>query len=151
MFLLFALLASVITDIGVIRVIDQIWFWRVIFMMLTEIFIIITFLILCSWVWWRCLWWRCLTMMVLGPGSLPVRAFLHILNYQLIVLVDYFRFPLKNFSSFKFRILNMITVCCRFVHSFKIMRITQPGIPEVIPPRPVQALSSGRGGEIEDA
>ena len=43
----------------------------------------------------------------------------------------------------------MITVCCRFAHSFKTMFIPQPGIPEVFPPRPVQALLSGRGGEIE--
>ena len=31
------------------------------------------------------------------------------------------------------------------------MRITQPSIPEVIPPCPVQALRSGRGGKIEVA
>ena len=31
------------------------------------------------------------------------------------------------------------------------MRITQPGIPEVVPPRPVQALHYVRGGEIEVA
>ena len=31
------------------------------------------------------------------------------------------------------------------------MRIPQPGIPEVIPPRPVQVLRSGRGGKIEVA
>ena len=29
-----------------------------------------------------------LTMMVFGPGSPPVHAFLHFLNYMLIVLVD---------------------------------------------------------------
>ena len=29
-----------------------------------------------------------LTRMVLGPGSTPVFAFLHFLNYQLIMLVD---------------------------------------------------------------
>ena len=29
-----------------------------------------------------------LTMMVMGPGSPPVRAFLHVLKYPLIVLVD---------------------------------------------------------------
>ena len=29
-----------------------------------------------------------LTMEVLGTGSLPVRVFLHVLNYLLIVLVD---------------------------------------------------------------
>ena len=29
------------------------------------------------------------TMKVLGPGSLPFRAFLHVLNYSLIVLMDY--------------------------------------------------------------
>ena len=30
-----------------------------------------------------------LTMMVLVPGSPPVRVFLHFLNYMLIVLVDF--------------------------------------------------------------
>ena len=30
-----------------------------------------------------------LKMMVLGPGSPPVRAFLNFLNYPLIVLVDF--------------------------------------------------------------
>ena len=30
-----------------------------------------------------------LTMNVLGPGSPPVFAFLHVLNYPLIVLVDF--------------------------------------------------------------
>ena len=29
------------------------------------------------------------------------------------------------------------------------MRIPQPGIPEVVPPHPVQDLCSGRGGEID--
>ena len=29
-----------------------------------------------------------MTMKVLGPGLLPVRAFLHVLNYPLIILVD---------------------------------------------------------------
>ena len=43
----------------------------------------------------------------------------------------------------------MITVCCRFAHSFKIMCMPQPGIPEVVPLSPVQALCSGRGGEIK--
>ena len=28
-------------------------------------------------------------------------------------------FPLKNFFSVKFRILNIITLCCRFAYSFK--------------------------------
>ena len=79
-----------------------------------------------------------LTMMVPGPGSPPIHAFLHFLSYPLIVLVDchviespnpfvvsvdYFQFPAQKFSSFKFRILNMITVCCCFAHSFKIVRI----------------------------
>ena len=45
----------------------------------------------------------------------------------------------------------MITACCCFDHYFKIMRITQTGIPEVVPPRPVQALHYVRGGEIEVA
>ena len=43
----------------------------------------------------------------------------------------------------------MITVSCRFAHSFKIMRITQPAIPFVFRPHPSQALRSGRGGEID--
>ena len=45
----------------------------------------------------------------------------------------------------------MITLCCRFAHSFKIMLIPQPGIPGVFPPRPVQALRFDRGGKIEVA
>ena len=57
-------------------------------------------------------------------------------------------FPLKNFPSFNFRILNIITVSCRFSHSFKIMRIPQTDIPFVVPPQPVQALRSDRGGKI---
>ena len=65
--------------------------------------------------------------------------------------VEYFRFPLKNFSIFKFIILNMITVCCRFSHSVKIMRIPKPGWTEVILPSPDQALCSGSEGEIEIA
>ena len=43
----------------------------------------------------------------------------------------------------------MITVSCRFAHSFKIMRITQPIIPFRSPPQPVQFLCSGRGGKID--
>ena len=43
----------------------------------------------------------------------------------------------------------MITVCCPFARSFKIMRISQTGIPEVVLLRPIQALCSVRGGEIE--
>ena len=43
----------------------------------------------------------------------------------------------------------MINVCCRFDHSFKIMCIPHPVIPEVVPTRPVQALRAGRGGEID--
>ena len=31
----------------------------------------------------------------------------------------------------------------------KIICIPQPGIPEVVPPRPVQILRSGRGGEVD--
>ena len=107
------------------------------------------------------------TMKVLGPGSPTVCVFLHVSNYPLIVLVDcrlinsqyplvvsveYFRapsFPLKNFSSFKFRIINMITVSCRFAYSSKIMCIPHPVIPFRVPPQPVQALCSGRGGKID--
>ena len=43
----------------------------------------------------------------------------------------------------------MITVSCRFSHSFKIMRIPQPVTPFHDPPQPVQALRSGRGGKID--
>ena len=60
-----------------------------------------------------------------------------------------FSFPLKNFSSFKFRIINLITVCCRFAHSFKIMCIPQPACFEVVPSCTVERLSSGRGGEVD--
>ena len=45
----------------------------------------------------------------------------------------------------------MITLCCRFAHSFKIMRIPQPGWTKFIVPRPAQALYSGRGGKVEIA
>ena len=106
---------------------------------------------------------KSLIMMVMGPGSPPVCAFLNFLNYPLIVLVDchvmellnpfvvsvenIFRFPLKTFSSFQFRILNMITVFCRFAHSFKIMCIPQPVCFEVVPTRTGQIFISGRGGE----
>ena len=71
-----------------------------------------------------------------GSGLPPVRAFLRFLNYPLIIFLDfrvmespnpfvmsveYYHFPAQNFSSFKFGILNMITVSCRFTHYFKIM------------------------------
>ena len=110
-----------------------------------------------------------LTMKVLGPGSLPVCASFHILNYPLIVLVDchiikspyplvvsveYFqgsKFPAQKFSSFKFIILNMITVSFSFAHSFKIMRISQPGWTGVILLHASQALRCGRGYEIDIA
>ena len=103
-----------------------------------------------------------LTMMVLGPVSPPVRAFIVVLNYLLVVLVDchvmgspkpffvlveYFQFLAQNFSCFKFRILNMLTVCCRFSHSFKIMPSCEPVCFEVLTPCTVQRLISGRGGE----
>ena len=56
-------------------------------------------------------------------------------------------FPLKNLSSFKFRILNMITVCCSFAHYFKTMARCKPVVFEAFPPRTIQRLRSGRGGE----
>ena len=59
------------------------------------------------------------------------------------------KFPAQNFSILKFIILNMITVSCRFAHSFKIMRIPQNVIPFRVLPQPVQALLSGRGGKID--
>ena len=43
----------------------------------------------------------------------------------------------------------MITVCCRFAHCFKIMRIPHPVWTEVIFPSPDQAICSGRGGKRE--
>ena len=55
--------------------------------------------------------------------------------------------PLKNFPSFKFRILNIITVCCHFDHSFKTMARREPFVFEVLFTRTVQRLSSGRGDE----
>ena len=42
----------------------------------------------------------------------------------------------------------MITVSCRFGHSFKIMCVPQPIIPFRVPLQPVQVFRSGRGGEI---
>ena len=72
-------------------------------------------------------------------------------KFFLSCLWNIFRYPLKNFSNFKFRILDMIAVCCHFAYSFKIMRIPQPGIPEVFPPRSVRYLCSGGGGGIDVA
>ena len=43
----------------------------------------------------------------------------------------------------------MITVICRFAHSFKIMRIAQPGWNDVILLRTAQAISSDRGYETD--
>ena len=66
------------------------------------------------------------------------------------VSVEYFQseyFPLKNLSSFKFRILNMLTVCSRFAHSFKTMARRKPVAVQVFPLCTIQGLRSGRGGE----
>ena len=61
-FLLFALLTSVMTVIGRIRVFARRWVWRVIFLMLTTLFLLLAFLFLRAWVRWKCLWqiwwWR---------------------------------------------------------------------------------------------
>ena len=43
----------------------------------------------------------------------------------------------------------MITVNCRFAHSFKIMRIPQSIIPVRDPPQPVTVLRSGRADILE--
>ena len=43
----------------------------------------------------------------------------------------------------------MITVICRFAHSFKIMRISQTGWTDVILPHTAQALHYGRGDKID--
>ena len=43
----------------------------------------------------------------------------------------------------------MITVSCRFAHSFKIMRITQPIVPVRAPPQPVTVLQSGSADVIK--
>ena len=65
------------------------------------------------------------------------------------VSVEYiFSFLLKNISSFKFRIPNMITVCCRFIHSFNIMRIPLLVCSEDVPTCNIQRLSSRRRGEV---
>ena len=97
-----------------------------------------------------------------GSGITSILCFSSFLNYLFIVSVDchvmestnpfvvyneYLKFPAQNFSSFKFRILYMITVCCRFAQSFKIICIHQPAYFEVVPLCPIQRLSSGRGGE----
>ena len=55
----------------------------------------------------------------------------------------------KNFSSFNFRIINMITVSCCFAHSFKIMCLPQNIIPFHALPQPVTVLCSGSGDKIE--
>ena len=57
MFLIFVLLASIITVIKTIRIVAQRWVWRVIFPMLTTLFLLIAFLLIWYQVWWRCLWW----------------------------------------------------------------------------------------------
>ena len=57
MFLIVASLASVMTFIGRIRVVARRWVWRVIFPMLTALFLLCAFIFLCSWVRWRCLQW----------------------------------------------------------------------------------------------
>ena len=41
----------------------------------------------------------------------------------------------------------MITVCCRFAHSFKTMARREPVVFEMFPPRTVKRIISGRGGE----
>ena len=56
---------------------------------------------------------------------------------------------LKKFSSFNFRIINIITESCRFAHSFKIICIPQPIIPFRAPPQLLTVLRSGSGDKIE--
>ena len=51
----------------------------------------------------------------------------------------------KNLSSFKFIILNMITVHCFFAHSFQTMARGEPVAVQVLTLRTVQRLHSGRG------
>ena len=68
----------------------------------------------------------------------------------LVVSVEYFSlniFLLKKFPSFKLIILNMVTACCRFAHSFKTMARHEPVAVQVFPLRTVQRLCYGRGGE----
>ena len=43
----------------------------------------------------------------------------------------------------------MITVSCRFAHSFKIMRVPQPIIPLCAPWQPIQVLLFDRGDKID--
>ena len=42
----------------------------------------------------------------------------------------------------------MITVCCHFAHSFKIMHISQPVCSEFVPPHNIQRIRSDRGVEV---
>ena len=58
MFILFALLVSVITVIRIIIMVARRWVWQVIFLMLTTLFLLIEFIIIWSRFWWRCLWWQ---------------------------------------------------------------------------------------------
>ena len=70
-----------------------------------------------------------------------------------VVSVEYFQseyFPLKKLSSFKFISLNMITVCSRFSHSFKIMARHEPVAVQVLLLPNVQAVCYVRGGEDGD-
>ena len=104
-----------------------------------------------------------LTMMVLDPG-LPLNLVhllrAHFLKFPLIVFMDchvmesnnlvvvsveysqYEYFALKNFPNVKFRILNMINVCCRFTRSFKTMSRREAVVFEVFPPCTVQRVCS---------
>ena len=69
----------------------------------------------------------------------------------MLVSVEYIqvsKFPAQKFSSFNFRIINMITVSCRFAHNFKIIHLSQPIIHFRAPPQPVTVLCSGRNVEI---
>ena len=109
-----------------------------------------------------------LMMMVLSLGLTLNLVYLfcaHFLKFLLIVFVDchvtesqntfvmsveYFQseyFLHKNVSSFKFRILNMITVCCCFFHYFKTMARREPVAVQVLPLHTVQRPCSSRGGE----
>ena len=122
--------------------------------MLTTLFLLIAFIFPCSWVWQICLWWRVWWWWF----WVRVYHWIWFIWFVLIFLTIHWSclwnvfnlniFPLKNFSSFKFRNINMITVCCRFAHSFKTMARREPVAVQVFYLRTFQRLRSSRGGEV---
>ena len=153
------------TVIGRIRVVARRWVWRVIFPMLTTLFLFCALLFPWSWVQWQWLrqirWWRFRVRVhfwscVLLCFELSVDRVIWLLSrWVLSSWVTIFSilcstFPAqKKFSSFKFRISNMSTVSYLFAYSFKIMRMRHPIFPGRAPLDPVRVFYSGSDDTIE--